>query len=222
MHRRTRKSDRYSRVCYGPVGSAGTGLAASCRRVLWVVCMVVSLCACSASVTAPDVATLVGPRAVFLLEHGRHSSLVLTRDDGTMVRFAYGDWRWYAQNETGVVRAIPVLFLPTQAALGRQFLPAPGQAATVMAYSRVGIEHIHPLYAASVDVDALIADLEARFDAARHTLMRSDIYGLDFVYDPEPYRLGHNSNHVVANWLERLAIEIRGSPLLGNWRVVMP
>ena len=33
-------------------------------------------------------------RPVFLIDHGRDANLVLTRADGTMVRYLCGDWRW--------------------------------------------------------------------------------------------------------------------------------
>jgi len=185
-----------------------------------VLCIVMGLWACSVSVVVPEAATIAVPRPLFLLEHGRHTSLVLTRSDGAMLRFAYGDWRWYAQNDTGLRQAIPVLFLHTQAALGRQALPAPALAETIRVHSHVQIAHIHRLYASAPRVDALIERLESRFDATRDTLIRSQLYGLEFVYDPEPYRVSYNSNHAVAGWLGELGIEVRGNPIAGRWRFI--
>ena len=135
-----------------------------------------------------------------------------------MLRFVYGDWRWYAERETGFLRAFPTLFARTQGALGRQALPPPPEAATIRANARVTIDEIHLLAVDARSVDALIQTLERRFDSARETLRYSEPYDLEFVHDPKPYTLGDNSNHVVADWLRSLGVEVRGNPWLGRWR----
>lgn len=178
------------------------------------------LAACSATVTVPE--PHADDRPVFLVEHGRHTSLVLTRADDSMVRYVYGDWRWYALNDTGFLRAFPTLLWRTQGALGRQRLPSPPEAATIHQRSRVVIEAVHPLQAPAEKVDALLQRLDERFDAARDTLHHSALYDLDFVHDPRGYLFWSNSNHIIAEWLDALDIPVRGSPAIGNWRLDHP
>ncbi len=190
------------------------------RTMPSAVLLVACLGGCSATALIPDPQQVDTPRAVYVVEHGRHTSLVLTDADDSMLRFVYGDWRWYAQRQTGFAQVFRTLFAPTQGALGRQVIPAPSSAEQIRAHSSVTIDEIHRLIASATKVDALIDHLESRFDAARDTLIRNDDYRLEFVHDPKSYTLGGNSNHMVAEWLEALQIEVRGDPVLGNWRFV--
>jgi hypothetical protein len=78
---------------------------------------------CTTKVIPP--ANLAEPRKVFLLDHGRTPSLVLTTDDGTMVRYVYGDWRFYALMETGPLSAVAAVLWPTRGTLGRDEMAGP-------------------------------------------------------------------------------------------------
>ncbi|MCC5870228.1 MAG: DUF2459 domain-containing protein [Gammaproteobacteria bacterium] len=187
-------------------------------RMPLAVLLIASLCGCSATVVLPDPQDIETPRTVYVIEHGWHTSLVLTDADDAMLRFVYGDWHWYAQRRTGFWRAFGTLFSPTQGALGRQAMPAPSSPEAIRAHSRVAIDEIHSLTVAAMHVDALIERLESRFAATQDTLIYNEAYGLEFVQDPKAYTLGDNSNHVVTEWLEALDVEIRGSPIYGNWR----
>lgn len=178
------------------------------------------LAGCSASVRVP--ADLAGDdlRPVFFIEHGWHSSLVLAREDGTVVRWVYGEWRWYALDDTGALRAVPTLFWPTQGALGRRELDGPATARSIEARTRVLIDAVHELAAPPEAVDALLEKLDGRFENARDTWHFSRLYDLAFVHDARRYTLARNSNHVVADWLRALGFEVRGNPTIGRWRVV--
>ena len=45
------------------------------------------------------------------MDHGRHASLVVATPGGDLVRYAYGDWRYYVQRDTGMDSALAALFL---------------------------------------------------------------------------------------------------------------
>lgn len=177
------------------------------------------LTGCAGTVNVPDAAELDDPRPVFLLDHGHHSSLVVTRADDSMVRYVYGDWRWYAMRETGFLRSFPTLFASTQAALGRRELDGPPEADSLRGRIRVVIDQLYGLSAPAERIDSLIERLDQRFDAAADTRMYNQDYDLEFVHDPKPYTLGSNSNHVIAAWLEELGIDVSGNPMFGRWRV---
>ena len=44
-------------------------------------------------------------------------------------------------------------------------------------------------------------------------------YDLVFVPYPEPYSMFHNSNQVVAGWLEQLGCRVEGTTLLSVWQL---
>jgi hypothetical protein len=77
-----------------------------------------------------------------------------------------------------------------------------------------------------IDADAALIDrLQARQEALfasgrRQRLIESRDFGFVFVPHPAPYRVDHNSNHVVATWLTDLDFKVQGNPTLGNWRMV--
>jgi hypothetical protein len=181
--------------------------------------LLVALTGCVATVESPSDPPPADARAVLLLDHGYHSSLVLGRVDDRMVRYVYGEWRWYALGETGFFRVFPTLLVPTQAALGRRVLAGPATRDGVRLEVRVGIDELHQFYADPARTDALIEALDALFQANRDTLHYNPMHDVEFVEHPERYRLGNNSNHYVADWLRQLGIEVRGSPMIGRWRV---
>jgi hypothetical protein len=77
-----------------------------------------------------------------------------------------------------------------------------------------------------IDADAALIDrLQARQEALfasgrQQRLIESRDFGFVFVPHPTPYRMDHNSNHMVASWLTDLDCKVQGNPTLGNWRMI--
>lgn len=182
---------------------------------------VVVATACTAVIEPPPAPA--EPQSVFVLDHGRHSSLVLPGESGGLVRYSYGDWSWYALDETGLFRGSSAVLWPTLAGFGRRELAAsragPVTADVVRAAVRVGIEHLHEVVVDARDASALRRRLDALFHAADSTLVYNEGYDLEFVHHPETYWAFRNSNQMVARWLERLGCRVRGPALLSRWRV---
>lgn len=174
---------------------------------------------CTTQITPPT--ELEAPAMVFVLDHGRHTSLVMSTPDGAMVRYAYGDWRYYAERETGVIRAIAALLWNTQAALGRRELPGPPTAEAVRAQVPLVINALHGIEVERALIETLRAELDAVFDAAER-IRETPATQLAFVPYPRAYNLRHNSNTVIADWLERLGCETRGPALVASWRINRP
>lgn len=174
---------------------------------------------CSTTVTPP--AKLEEPALVFLLDHGRHTTLVLSTPEGGLVRYAYGDWGFYAERETGPEHAIAALLWHTPGALGRREMAGPATAAWVRARVPLLITALYEIEVERAHINALRAELDAIFDAAAEP---RDTPEVDLVFVPHPldYNLRHNSNTVVAGWLEQLGCEIKGSAILARWRVLEP
>jgi hypothetical protein len=174
---------------------------------------------CAAQVTPP--AQPQAPAKIFVLDHGRHTSLVVSTPGGDLVRYAYGDWRYYAERDTGLARAVAALFWQTPGALGRREFPGPATAAGVRSQVLVNIDTVHELVVEREQVEALRADLDAIFAAAEQVRETPETQ-LFFVPHPRDYNLRHNSNTVVAAWLEQLGCEISGPTLLARWRIEQP
>jgi hypothetical protein len=185
------------------------------RRLL-VACALPFLAACTTVVLPP--ATPADPVEVWLLDHGRTPSLVLPVGGG-MVRYAYGDWRWYALEEKTSGRGVAALLWPTQGALGREALPGPPSAAAVRAGVRVEIEQVHALRVERAALAALAARLDELFRRELDTLVASEESGLSFVHHPVPYTFLHSSNRVAAAWLREAGCRVRGTALLSRWRI---
>lgn len=158
------------------------------------------------------------PVPVYLLDHGRHASIVLAREDGA-VRYAYGEWAWYALDRTGPLRALDTLLLATPAALGRRILRGPPTLEAVRAQVRVPIEHAWRIEVERARARALDHALTALFEADLDARVESPLYDLEFVRHPDPYSIGHNSNHVVADWLRTLGCRVETRGPGSAWRL---
>lgn len=173
--------------------------------------------ACTTVIVPPVAPAEPGP--VFLLDHGRHASLVLPRGDDGMVRYSYGEWKYYAQVRTGIDEASAAVLWPTRAGLGRRELPGLPGAAAVRRQLRVGIEHLYRVIVDSRKIEGLRARLDSIYEANIETLIYNPSYDLEFVHHPRAYWAFHNSNQVVAAWLGELGCQVHGPALFSNWKV---
>ncbi|WP_018860633.1 MULTISPECIES: hypothetical protein [unclassified Thioalkalivibrio] len=163
------------------------------------------------------------PVIVAVLDHGRHSSLVIPSDPpGHWLRYSYGDWSFYVERETGPGAMLAAVFASTPAALGRQELEGVNLNAAVRGGLRVPLEDIHHIEVPATRARALVEKLEAIWEDGADERVDSDTWGMSFVGHPDAYTLRHNSNRVVAQWLESLDVEVSRKPILSNWRVEVP
>ena len=158
------------------------------------------------------------PAPVFVLDHGRHTSLVLSAPDGTLHRYAYGDWAYYAERDTSLLRGLAALLWPTPGALGHRQLAGPATASAVRQQVRVRIVELHGLQVERDRVEALRNRLDTLIAGAEFRLPAPDV-DLVFVPHPRQYSLAHNSNQVVADWLTELGCDVSRRPILSGWRL---
>ena len=168
---------------------------------------------CSARITPPD--TLKQPVTVYLLDHGRHASLLLPDQDHWR-RYSYGDWRYYALGEKTTQTAIAALLWSTPGALGRQQITSTEPPITPAALG-VGIEHVYPLKVEHTAVQALLTRLDKKFFSHTEHLYINPTTGMAFVRIDTRYRFDRNSNVRVAQWLKDLGCEVTGWPQLSRW-----
>ncbi len=178
------------------------------------------LTACTNVVVPPP--KPVQPSRVFLIDHGRHASLVLPGPDSGTVRYSYGDWRYYALRKTGFIETSSATLWRTQAGLGRRELPEPPTAAGVRRAVKVSIEAMYEVTVGSEEIRRLRRRLDGLFHANLDTHVYNAPYDLEFVHHPRPYTVFHNSNRVVALWLRDLGCRVHGLLLFSKWRVETP
>ena len=174
------------------------------------------LAACATTVFPPQ--RVADPAQIGILDHGRTASLIVEVPDGGMLRYAYGDWNWYALGRTGPAEGSAALLWRSEAALGRMELPGPFSPTAVSREVRVGIEDTLYLTVDARDVRRLVDRLDRIFEENRARSVYNEAHHLVFVPHPEPYSMFHNSNHVVAAWLDQLGCRVEGPALLSSWR----
>jgi hypothetical protein len=162
------------------------------------------------------------PRTVFVLDHGRHTSLVVTTDAGDLVRYAWGDWRFYAAQDTRLRTGAAALFCRTPSTLARRELAGPAEAAVLLAQLRVGVQMIHVLQVGGADADRLRAELDALHAQGADRHLYVAVYDLVFAPYPEPYTWRNNSTTKIAEWLDAMGVEVSGPALVARWQVVAP
>lgn len=178
------------------------------------------LSGCVARVTPPDSHKLTQPVAVYLLDHGRHASLVLPHEKGGVARYSYGDWRWYVEGDQQLWIGAAAMLWPTKAGLGRGLYPHADLPQDIEVLAPEGVAEAYVLQAELQQVRLLQRQLDRHFaQQAFFTPIYSATHGLYFVPYPRRYTAFHQSNLKVAQWLRALNMKITGSPWLSNWEV---
>jgi hypothetical protein len=150
----------------------------------------------------------VDPVAVHLLATGRHSGLLLPCGDGRTVEYGYGEWGFYALDETAWWRAVFISLVPSQGTLGRRYVDDAelgtrgvyrgGTLATILVPRRA--------------VVALVARLDAEF-AAGGIPRYSALSDMSFVKHPHRFHLLHDCHDEVASWLRELGCSVGWAPI---------
>lgn len=183
-----------------------------------IMILLLFLSACTTTIYPPR--HVADPVRAAVLDHGRHASLVVeVPGRPAMIRYAYGEWDWYALRQIGAAEAISAVFWPTQGALGRKELPGTPSPDTVAREVRDGIENAVYFNVEADAARSLIARLDRTFSENISTRIYNEPYDLEFVQAPESYWLFHNSNFVVGRWLEELRCRIEGPTYLSDWRL---
>ncbi|MGY6629584.1 MAG: hypothetical protein ACXIUL_01115 [Wenzhouxiangella sp.] len=189
------------------------------ERLMALLLLTFLLSGCAATLTPPEAVS--DPVPVIVLDHGRHNSLVLIPTEDQVMRYALGEWAWYADHQTGPRQAFSALFVDTTSALGRAELRGSDPACWP---PQVGseIRSVLRFSAERHEVARLVAEIDAHFrNPDLPPEFRPDL-NLTFVPGPQPYRLGFNSNHQVVRWLESLGFTVTGPVAFGKLRPADP
>lgn len=200
------------------------------RWAPWLGLFMLCVNGCTNYITPP--AYVSDPQAVFILDFGRHSSLLLPNEaNDEFTEFAYGEWQWYALQRDSFIRIFPTMLWPTQGTLGRNTWvldePAPGgrdEAGLVMDLLGVVDEHfypqaVHPVFVERRAISALHELLDERFESSDVEPLSVPEYRLYFVTDARRYTLFHNCNHETVDWLVQLGCDLNGSGMISDFVV---
>ena len=175
-----------------------------------------ALSSCTTSLTPP--ADPVDPVAVYIVDYGRHTSLLLPREeDEGLIEYAYGEWGWFALDRSQWHDVFRTLLWPTRGALGRWEWDLPRDVESIRA--AILCEDVLEIIVASERERALLRRLDARYTRHADTLHYQPLYQLDFVHDEDEYHLFHNCNHELAQWLLELDCEVHGWAMFADFIV---
>lgn len=191
------------------------------RRFVWAALTLISLLLLSTF--APTVllppSAVTDPRAVFVVDHGTHSSLAIETGSGELLRYAYGDERYYATRDTSLASGAAAVLWPTPATLGRGLLQGPATGENLQSQLRVVVQITYELEVQGSRADQLVARLDAIHVAGKSEHLEVPAYGLVFAPHPADYFWANNSSSIIAGWLREMGVGVFGWGLLANWRV---
>ena len=157
--------------------------------------------------------TVAGPTLpVHVADYGYHSSLILPRQSGGLIEYAYGDWQYFAHNKKSVGTAFEALLASKQATLGRRVLARPPVQAGLK--EAIGAVSVLRFDAPRDKVQQLERELDQRFATRLESIMWSYAQQLYFVMDSERYSVVNNCNDLTARWLEQLGCEVNNKGLI--------
>lgn len=194
------------------------------RKVIWLAVLalvmtlsIVLLKGCTSTVVAPS--NVQEPVSVYIVDYGRHPSLVLPRSEALLVEYSYGEWEWYAMNRTGFFDVFRALLISSPAALGRREIVQDHDEDEW--WDQVPAVNLHRVTVERALADDLVQRLDDQWNANRDTAVFNQLRDLHLVRHPQRYHAFTNSNIQLGKWLEDLDCTVRGWPLYPiHWRVV--
>jgi hypothetical protein len=184
------------------------------KNICLLLTMGLILLACTTEIRPPQ----AGQERVFLVDHGRHASLVIQLDN-RVYRYSYGDWDFYAEASPGFWNGLKAALWPTQGALGRKQWSGLASADNLHRHLPDGIEQIHSLQVEEHRARDLVKELELIFQRHQPSLRQTPEYNLEFVHHPQVYWILNNSNQMIGKWLEQLGCQINGAALFSRWEI---
>jgi hypothetical protein len=139
-----------------------------------------------------------------VLATGLHSGLLLPCGEGRVVEYGYGEWGWYARDESGWWRAPVIALVPSQGAIGRRYLREADLEAMGRKYGGGTIAPVRVPRAAAAE---LLAKLDAEFAAGGEPYLNV-AYDMTFVRCPERFHLFHECHDETAAWLRELGCDV--------------
>ena len=164
------------------------------------------------------------PTSVFLVDYGRHASLLLPRAEaGRSVEYSFGEWAWYAEDRDQWYRVPATLFWPTPGALARNERSVEANLEAVVEETRgEGVTEVIEILAPGENVRRLVERLDDRYERNLDSEYAPYAGGRTFVHDDREYHLFYGCNQALTRWLEDLDCEVSGVTVLADFRLRDP
>jgi hypothetical protein len=161
---------------------------------------------------------VVDPVPVYLSEYGRHTRLALPDRTAAFFEYGFGEWNFYGLEKEGLFSALRAITGLGEGALSRRQLPFTLVESEFM--RAAGSSRSARLLVERAPAENLRHELEGRWRSNAGSVAVRAWDQIPVSRDLAAYHLFGNSNHAVANWLERLGCRIRGSPMTSNFQVI--
>ena len=181
------------------------------------IAMLIAAGGCATTIAPPP--NVANAATVYVIDYGRHSSLLLPAGPGSFSEYAFGDWDWFALRRTTFGDGVRATFFSRASTLGRRQLRLPegvsesGVARALRADRALRIDAPHDR------AESLRRHLDDLFDRHLDTVtyeVESDMW---FVRYQGGYWGCYNCNHQTKDWLQALGCDVRGPALTSRFEL---
>ncbi len=170
---------------------------------------------CAWTIRAPS--TVTDPVPVWITEYGKHCRVALPSGPSTFTEYGFGEWHYYALEDRGWLSTLRAGAGFGSGAFSRRTLtPAPDGT---LGPRQTGGTRSERIQVERTQADSLRRELDARWQRNQSQIRIRQVDAVPVSRDTAPYNLFDNSNHATAHWLGQLGCEVRGFPLMANFRV---
>ncbi len=187
----------------------------SVAKKILPVLLAILLPGCAWTVRAPS--AVADPVPVWITEYGKHCRVALPAGLCKFTEYGFGEWHFYALEERGIFSILRAGTGLGSGAFSRRTLTAAPDG--TLGPRQTGGTRSERIQVERGQADSLRRELDARWERNQGNIRIRQWDGVPVSRDPAPYNLFDNSNHATARWLRRLGCEVRGFPLMANFRV---
>ncbi|MBX3359054.1 MAG: DUF2459 domain-containing protein [Phycisphaeraceae bacterium] len=160
------------------------------------------------------------PVSVYIVDYGKHSSLMVPRDNDRVTEFAFSSWTWEALKWNTWLNVFPILTSPSQGTLCVKEWPGPLNEMTIRMQTTADV--VYNVRVSKQDVDRLIAKLDEAYRKREDELIFHAPTGWVYVKSDTSYWSAHTCNTEVAVWLEELGCTVKGQQVYADFQVTNP
>ena len=182
-----------------------------------LIVMLVAAGGCATTITPPP--NVANAATVYVMDYGRHSSLLLPAGPHSFSEYAFGDWDWFALRRTTFGDGVRAMFFSRASTLGRRQLLLPDGANAFAVAKALRAERALRIDAPGDRVEGLRRQLDDLFDRHLNTVIYEVESDMWFVRYRGGYWGCHNCNHRTKDWLEALGCDVRGPALTSRFEL---
>jgi len=177
--------------------------------------LAVILPGCAWTVRAPS--AVADPVPVWITQYGKHCRVALPAGPSKFTEYGFGEWHFYALEERGLFSTLRAGAGFGSGAFSRRMLTSAPDG--TIGPRQTGGTRSERIQVERTQADSLRRELDARWQRNQGDVRIRQVDAVPVSRDPARYHVFDNSNHATAKWLRRLGCEIRGFPLMANFRV---